>query len=165
MSSKMLSTRELQAQIHISSKRIGLGSFPAKEDISSLKLDISVKPTALAVVNPFSESARSVKNGVKVNPKKANHNIGKNKTEASKPKDIKKEKGTTHERPPDTTPSVLETKALQKKNNKMRASGLKREYPGIEGVGDSITKKQRQKLLAQHRARISGENTQMPPNA
>ncbi len=161
-SSKMLSTRELQAQIHNNSKRMGLGNFSAKEDISRLKSDISVNPTTLAVVNPFSETAGSAKNGVKFNPRKANHNIGENKTDASKSKNVKKEKGTPQERPSDTAPSVLETKALKKKNNKMRASSLKREYPGIEDVGDSITKKRRQKVLAQHKARVSGGDVQIP---
>ena len=87
---------------------------------------------------------------VKPNAQKANKQLGKKKTEGSKSKPTKKEKGNFERDYLEMIPSKLEKNKLsQPTPDEHRATDLKRSYPGIKGVGKAITRKRRKQLIAQ----------------
>ena len=152
----MLLDRDPQGHVRDNAKRTDMGNSFVNEDISSLDPKFSINPVTRSVVNPLPESIANAKTVVKVNHQKANHTIGKNRTEVLISKPAKKGKVRFQEQPSGVTPSVLESKSFKKETGHYRAFILRREYPGILGVSDSITKKQRQKILFQHKARFPG---------
>ena len=148
-SSEMLFDRELHGQIHDASGYMIMEKFSARQDVPSLNPNFT---TTHGGLNHFPDSTMSAKKAIKLNPRQANNYIGKNRVDASTPKLGAKKRANPRPQLFATTPSVFtRSEEPTKRSAQARAANLKREYPDIEGVGDSITKKKRHKLLAQYR--------------
>ena len=146
----MLFDRELQSQVDDASEHMAMGNSSTNQDVPSLHPSFTA---AHGGIDFFPESTASANNAVKLNPRKANDSIGKNREEAPQPKHATKGRAKSRIQLPATAPLVLtKSEESKKRNAHARAIALKREFPDIKGVSDSITKKKRQKLLAQYRA-------------
>ena len=154
--SEMLFDRELQGSNHGSTAYMTTVDSSLKQGISSLRTN------SFAIqggVNPFPEPTVSAMNAVKLNSRKAKHYMGNSKVKAPKPKSAVNGNVKAEIQLLTTSSLVLTGEDITNKNAQARAATLKREYPGIKGVGNAITKKKRQKLIAQHKANSPGVAT------
>ncbi len=162
--SEKLSDRDLQGATRDGTNRLVIEYSSTKEHIACLNPNLFVNPVMPGVVNPFPKPTAKAKNAVKPNHQKATKLLEKNNAGALKPHG----KGIPQEQHPNKAPSILESKSSKKvtgERSLCRASTLKRQYPGIAGVGNSITKKRRQKVLAQHKAKFPDVTTKTSTNA
>lgn len=148
--SEKLSDRDSQGPTRDGNNGLSLEYSSTKEGNSSLNPDLFVNPIIPSVVNPFSLSTAKAMDAVKPNHNKANKYLEKNNARALE----LHRKGNAQEQHPDIAPSVFQSKSSKKVTDERRASALKHQYPGIAGVGSSITKKRRHKVLAQHKAKF-----------
>lgn len=159
--SEKLSDRDLQEATRDSPNRLVIECSSTKEHNSCLYPNLFVNPVMPGVVNPFPKPTAKAKNAVKPNQKKANKLLERNTAGTLKPHG----KGTSQEQHPNEAPSILESRSSKKDTSERRASTMKREYPDIVGVGNSITKKRRQRLLAQHKAKFPDVTAKASTNA
>ncbi len=164
MLSEILLDRDLQSHNHDGTRHSNMEHLSAMEGNSSLNPDLFVNPVVPDVVNSFPESTAKAMNAVKPTHQKSNKLLEKNNTRVSKGQPARNGKGNPKEQRPVNAPSVLESKYSKKGINERRASTLKREYPGIAGVGNSITKKRRQQVLTQHKAKFPGITAKVSTN-
>lgn len=148
--SEKLSDRDLQGHTRDGTNGSNTEYASAKEGNSTVNPNLSVNPIMPSLINPFPISTAKELNSVKPTHNKANKGVEKNNAGALKAHG----KGNPQQQHPDIAPSVLESKSPNKGTGERRASTLKHQYPGIAGVGNSITKKRRQKVLAQHIAKF-----------
>ena len=140
----MLLVRGLRGQIQNNTKGPEMAS-PVKEDNSRTNSNFFANPMVPGIV---------VKSSL---PKpKANKKPGKKKAEVLKSKPNKKGKGNYQEQHLETASSKVGNKPPQMAPEERRANNLKRSYPGIEGVGRTISKKYRQQLIAQYKEKVPG---------